>query len=177
MKNLIIFIFLIPINFGFTTIELSKNIQKKVTKEIKGVFELESFSLEEVAVSDQINNQLKTRIGIDNLFKIVSDSELIGYAFVDKAPSKTDEFDYLVIFDVDLIIMKSKVLIYREDYGAEIGSKRWLKQFVGLDQNSKIQYGNEIKAISGATISARALTIAINDLLKSVNYLRQKEII
>ncbi|MCK5816143.1 MAG: FMN-binding protein, partial [Flavobacteriaceae bacterium] len=54
---------------------------------------------------------------------------------------------------------------------------RWLKQFIGLDQNSDIQYGNDIKAISGATISARALTIAINDLLKSVNYLRQKEII
>lgn len=177
MKNIFFLLLFIPINFGFTSTELSKNIQKKVTKEIKDVFNIESFSLEGVAVSDQIKNQLKTRIGIENLFRINNDSELVGYAFVDKAPSKTDKFDYLVIFDSDLIIMKSKVLIYREDYGAEIGSKRWLKQFIGLDQNSDIRYGNDIKAISGATISARALTIAINDLLKSVNHLRQEKII
>ena len=57
--------------------------------------------------------------------------EVLGYAFIDKAPSKTDEFDYLVLFDENLIIKKAKVLMYREDYGGEIGSRRWLKQFIG----------------------------------------------
>ncbi len=177
MKNIVLFLLLIPINFGFNSVELSKGIKKKIAKEIKIVFEVENFTLETILIPDTINKELKTDIGTDNLFKIISESELIGYVFVDSAPSKTDKFEYLVLFDTDLIIMKSKVLIYREDYGAEIGSKRWLKQFIGLDLNSEIKYANDIKAISGATISARSLTIAINNLLKSLNILRLEKII
>lgn len=177
MKKFIALLFLISINFGFNSSELPKGIQKKITKEIKIIFEVENFSLEAVIVTDQISEQLITSIDADNLFKIIVDSNLIGYAFVSKALSKTDSFDYLVLFDTDLIIKKSKILIYREDYGAEIGSKRWLKQFIGLNEKSNVEYGNEIKAISGATISARSFTIAINNLLKSVNKLREEKII
>ena len=82
----------------------------------------------------------------------------------------------MVLFDTDLILKKSKLLIYREDYGAEIGSKRWLKQFNGLKSEDTIQYGNEIVAISGATISARSFTIAINNLLKSMAILEQENL-
>ena len=98
---------------------------------------------------------------------------MAGYAYVAKAPSKTDEFDYLVLFDKDLIITRSKLLIYREDYGAEIGSKRWLKQFIGLKEGASIEYGNQIVPISGATISAESITIAINQLLQSIAILNE----
>ncbi len=177
MKKFILFLLLIPISFGFNSVELSKGIKKKIAKEIKTIFEVESFVLEAVLISDEINKELKTHIGTENLFKIFSESKLIGYAFVDSAPSKTDKFEYLVLFDTDLIITKSKVLVYREDYGAEIGSKRWLKQFIGLERTNQIKYGKDIKAISGATISARSMTIAINNLLKSMNILRLEKII
>ena len=81
-----------------------------------------------------------------------------------------------MLFDTALIIKKSKLLAYREDYGAEIGSKRWLKQFIGLNSSSTIQYGNEIVPISGATISARSMTVAINNLLQSIAVLQQENI-
>jgi len=64
-----------------------------------------------------------------------------------------------------------KVLIYREDYGGEIGSKRWLKQFVGKSLNDELNVGQNIKAISGATISVNAMTTAVNNVLKSVKIL------
>jgi Na+-translocating ferredoxin:NAD+ oxidoreductase RnfG subunit len=102
---------------------------------------------------------------------------LLGYAYVATALSKTDEFDYLVLFDKDLIIVKSKVLVYREDYGGEIGSKRWLKQFIGKSKDDELKYGDNIAAISGATISVRSMTLAINKLLKSIKILHNKNII
>ena len=70
-------------------------------------------------------------------------------------------------------IAKSKVLVYREDYGGEIGSKRWLKQFIGKTENDSLKYGDDIVAISGATISVRSMTTAINNLLASIKILRQ----
>ena len=102
---------------------------------------------------------------------------MVGYAFVDKAPSKTDEFDFLVLFDTNLIIKKAKVLVYREDYGGEIGSKRWLKQFIGKSSIDRLIYEKDIIAISGATISANSMTIAINKLLQSIDMLHQLKVL
>jgi Na+-translocating ferredoxin:NAD+ oxidoreductase RnfG subunit len=103
---------------------------------------------------------------------------LIGYGYIGSAASKTAEFDYLVLFDSDLIIIKSKILIYREEYGGEIGSKRWLKQFNGKSLASdKIIYGDNIVSISGATISVRSMTNSINDLLISIKTLKNKKVL
>ena len=63
---------------------------------------------------------------MDNFFKLTNGDILLGYAFVDQAPSKTAKFDYLVVLDTELKVKHAKVLIYREEYGGEIGSKRRL---------------------------------------------------
>lgn len=157
--------------------QLPKNINKKVTKEIKKAYEIEQFQLESVKVS---NANIPDRLSIvdsTTLFKIVENEELKGYAYVAKAPSKTDHFDYLVMFDTDFIIKKAKVLIYREDYGAEIGSKRWLKQFIGKETSSQLKYEKDIIAISGATISAQSMTIAINNVLHSISQLQKNDLL
>ncbi len=176
MKKIFLFLIAIPILVGFTSVELSKSLNKKVRKEIKIAFEMEGILLEDILIDTITNSKLKTKIGKDDLFKIIKNDELIGYAYLGTAPSKTDEFDFLVLFDSDLIIKKSKLLAYREDYGAEIGSKRWLKQFIGKDFNDTFTYGNEIVPIAGATISARSMTIAINNLLQTFTILQQENI-
>jgi len=101
----------------------------------------------------------------------------LGYGYLGKAPSKTDEFDYLILIDVNLIIKKTKILIYREDYGGEIGSKRWLKQFIGKSNTDTLQYEKDIIAISGATISANSMTKAVNIFLKNITILKEKNIL
>ncbi len=154
---------------------LPKNIKKKVDKEIKATYNVETHKLNALTFDASITNTLPSKFEEDNLFQIIKNDEVIGYAYISKAPSKTDEFDYLVLFDKDFIIKKSKVLIYREDYGSEIGSKRWLKQLVGKTKEDTLTYGDNIAAISGATISVKSMTNAINDLLKSIKILHQKD--
>ena len=99
---------------------------------------------------------------------------MLGYAFVDQAPSKTAKFDYLVIFDSDLKIINSKVLIYREEYGGEIGSKRWLKQFLGKTGSDRVDTKKNIDAIAGATISVRSMTKSMDNLLQTIGILQAK---
>jgi Na+-translocating ferredoxin:NAD+ oxidoreductase RnfG subunit len=161
----------------FMSFKIPKNIYKKVSKEINMVYETEDFTLNSVSIPSKMTNQLITKIDSSNLFQIIDNKIVKGYAFISKAPSKTDEFDYLVLFDNDFVIKKAKVLIYREDYGAEIGSKRWLKQFIGKKNGEDLKYERDIIAISGATISAYSMTIAINNLLKSVGELQQQKAI
>lgn len=156
---------------------LPKSIEKKVYKEIKEVFNEDGFVLNQKFIPEDLVQTLPSTFDTGNLFEIKNDDLLLGYAYVAKAASKTDTFDYLVLLDSDLIIVNTKVLIYRENYGGEIGSKRWLSQFQGKTQNDELHYGNNIAAISGATISVRSMTNAINNLLKSIKILHEKNII
>lgn len=156
---------------------LPKNLTKKVLREIEKTFEVESFELEAVAVPDAINSELPARITGDNLFRIRSGERLLGYAFVDQAPSKTAKFDYLVLFNEQAEIIQSRVLIYREEYGGEIGSNRWLKQFNGLSGRDRVSTETNVDGISGATISVRSMTHAMDDLLQSIGILQEKQVL
>ena len=168
---------LILIGFSLLSFGLPKNLEKKVNKEIIDTFELENFDLVSVSIPAEIEQTLPSRFGEDNLFKIESKKEFIAYAYVSQAASKTALFDYLVLLDKDLVVIKTKVLIYREEYGGEIGSRRWLKQFIGKTQNDDLKYGQNIIAISGATISVRSFTEAINNVLKSLKILHSKNVL
>lgn len=173
----LLFFVLLTATLGLVSFTIPKNIKKKVSKEIKKTFSVEDFTLTNVIVPDSINSQLKEKIQEDHLLKISSKDKVLGFAYIDKAPSKTDEFDYLVLLDKDLIVAKTKVLVYREDYGGEIGSRRWLKQFIGKTSKDKLQYEKDIIAISGATISASSMTIAINSFLQDLEILHQNQVL
>jgi len=154
---------------------LTDKFQKKVDKIVKSAFDIETFSMTEKIFPETIISTLSSEFLNNNFFEIINQDVLLGYAYVSKAPSKTDSFDYLILFDKDLVIMNSKVLAYREDYGGEIGSKRWLKQFNGKTTSDKLIYGDNIAAISGATISVKSMTNAINNVLKSIKILQQNK--
>ena len=163
--------------FVLLSFNLPKNIQKRVDKEVKSYYNIEDYKLIDLNIDSAIANDLPSKFGKNNLFKVEESDSLLGYAYISSSPSKTAEFDYLVLFDTDWIIVKSKVLIYREEYGGEIGSKRWLKQFDGKKPTDELAYGDNIIAISGATISVRSMTNAVNDLLKSIKILRHNNIL
>jgi len=148
-----------------------------MNKEISSYFDIEEFSMEVVTFSEADSKSVKSEFGNNNLMRINAAESLLGYAYIGNAPSKTATFDYLVIFDANFVIVKSKVLIYREEYGGEIGSRRWLKQFIGKTQNDEIKFPDNIDAISGATISVRSMSNAVGNLLKSLQILHQNKAI
>lgn len=155
--------------FGFG---LPKNLNKKVTKELQKTFEIESFEMNSIKISEELNTSLPTKVTEDNFYTLTHAGHFLGYAFIDQALSKTAKFDYLVVFDADLKLIHAKVLIYREEYGGEIGSKRWLKQFLGKTAGDRVDYEKNIDGIAGATISVRSMTNAIDDLLQSIKILQ-----
>jgi Na+-translocating ferredoxin:NAD+ oxidoreductase RnfG subunit len=169
---LIFFLSFLLAGFG-----LPGNIQKKVFKEVSKTFEIEDFNLVAITVPYALNQELPLKIQHDKLFKIEDNSVLLGYVFIDKAPSKTAEFDYLVLFNPDLEIVHSKVLIYREEYGGEIGSRRWLRQFLGKNGNDRVSHETNIDGIAGATISVRSMTNSMDNLLQTIGILQENMVL
>jgi Na+-translocating ferredoxin:NAD+ oxidoreductase RnfG subunit len=81
----------------------------------------------------------------------------------------------LLLFDLNLKIKKVKILIYRENYGGEISSKRWLSQFIESPEDDSFVYGDNISAISGATISVKSITESINEVMVSLKRLESEK--
>ena len=153
------FCILVFISFQLTA--QSPRLLKKATKLIEKTYAVDDLHLE--------YKEFQTNSVVGDFYKIIDSNQLLGYAFIGTAPSKTDTFEYLVVFDLSLIIKKVNVLVYREDYGGEIGSNRWLRQFVGKARSTDLAVGKNIAAISGATISVYSMTNAVNQLLNEMN--------
>jgi len=171
MRKIIFLITIFLISSGFT---LSKRVEALIKKEITAVFDIETYSKETLTVLPEINENLAIEITDTNFFKIINEEETIGYYYFGQAYGKADYFDFIVIFDKNLIVSKVKVLVYREDHGGEVGSKRWLKQFIGISTEKHLEYQDDIVGISGATISVKSMTNEVNKLLKTVHTLDTK---
>jgi Na+-translocating ferredoxin:NAD+ oxidoreductase RnfG subunit len=153
--------FWLSISVAFASVFMLR-VSQKAEKEINKTFEVSQTTLTPVLTQDVAG------IEQEQFFSVFNQQTLLGYAYIGVAPSKTDTFEYLVVFDVDFKVKKTKVLVYKEDYGGEIGSKRWLKQFLNKTPEDRFAYRQNIAAISGATISVKSMTEAMNNLMISL---------
>ncbi|MFC7356969.1 FMN-binding protein [Jejudonia soesokkakensis] len=168
--------FLFGICFSLVSFSIPEKIEKKADKVISKFLDTENFQKKTITISEALDKKTASEFTNGNLFSISSKGSIVGYGYIGNAPSKTATFDYLVLFDPNFIITKSKVLIYREEYGGEIGSKRWLQQFDGeSSKSSELKYNQDIIPISGATISVRSMTKAMNNLLQSIAVLQKEK--
>ena len=92
------------------------------------------------------------------LWWIYDSSSVIGYAVLDNVMGKAQPITYLVTFSPDLTVRQVRVLKYREQYGGAIQNQTWLSQFSGYTASQLLHLGHNVDGISGATISADALT-------------------
>ena len=151
---------------------VNNRVDKLIQKEVQKTFEIEHFESIPVVVSDDVKLETPVNVNGNNYFTIENNSEVIGYYYLGQGFGKADYFDFIVIFNQDLIVSKVKVLVYREDHGGEIGSKRWLRQFEGKAPGQELKY-NDVIAISGATLSARSITEEMNKAMKTMAILKE----
>ena len=65
-----------------------------------------------------------------------------------------------------LICEKSvEILIYREPIGGEVKSEAFRKQFQGKKDTDPVRSGQDIKNITGATLSSRAVSLGVKRAL------------
>ena len=93
----------------------------------------------------------------DKIFLLEDSSGSAGYMVLSSAKGRYEFFDFMILYDTLGRIKNVDILVYRSDHGHEIMNKGWLRQFEGT-KGCDLNYGKDIDALSGATISANALT-------------------
>ncbi|NOX85363.1 MAG: FMN-binding protein [Chlorobi bacterium] len=152
---------------------------KKITKAVIKTMKTSDFVLKP---ADNLNRLLCSVSG--SFYYILSGSDTLGTLYKGRVNScraggcslsSGDEaiafeyFDYFFITDSKNNVRRVKVFNYQATYGQEIMSRGWLNQFNGLSPGKKLEFGRDIEAISGATVSAKAITDDIQKVLTCLN--------
>ena len=101
----------------------------------------------------------------EQVWRAQAGARLLGYFIVDYVIGKHLVIDYAVALDPNGRVGHVEILEYRESYGGEISNRSWLAQFVGKTSQDPLQLDQDIRNISGATLSSRHVTEGVKRVL------------
>ena len=91
--------------------------------------------------------------------------KILGLFVVDHVVGKHLYIDYAVALDPEGRVRRVDILQYRESYGGEVRDAGWLGQFVGKTGASPLAVGQDIRNISGATLSSHHVTEGVKRIV------------
>jgi hypothetical protein len=91
--------------------------------------------------------------------------KLLGLFVIDHVIGKHLYIDYAVALTPNGQVHRVDILQYRESYGGDVRSAAWLGQFVGKGAGSPLRVGDDIRNISGATLSSQHVTEGVKRIL------------
>lgn len=104
------------------------------------------------------------------LWEVKEGDSLVGYFIVDEVYGKHEYITYAVALEPDGRVRQIEVLVYRESYGYEIRNSAWRAQFIGKKSSDPLTLNQDIKNISGATMSCRHVSEGVKRLLATYDY-------
>lgn len=120
--------------------------------------------LQKAAVEKKLGRRLQREDW--NFYVARSGGKTDGYAVIDNEIGKTEPITFLTAITPDGRVKAVEILVYREPIGSEVHEKRFLRQFGEKGAGDPIRVGQDIANISGATLSARAVSLGVKrDLL------------
>jgi Na+-translocating ferredoxin:NAD+ oxidoreductase RnfG subunit len=132
----------------------------------------ETFVRQVLRLSDEQMKKLSRESGqkISSRFVTVyiakKEDENLGYGFIGYTKGKSSFIKYFVAITPDGEIHSVEIMSYRGDKGSEIRYEMFKEQFTGKRTDSTIKVGADISAMSGATISSRAVTNSVRKTMR-----------
>ena len=122
------------------------------------------FTAADVAAIEQRSGQ-KVRARGQQVWRAEAGGRLLGFFIVDYVIGKHLVIDYSIALDPAGAVKQVEVLEYRESYGGEITNHSWLAQFAGKTSRDPLTLDNDIRNISGATLSSQHVTEGVKRVL------------
>jgi Na+-translocating ferredoxin:NAD+ oxidoreductase subunit G len=88
-----------------------------------------------------------------------------GYALLDEENGQHLPIGFAVKLSPSGSVERQEIMVYRERYGDEVRDPRFRQQFVGKTAADPLRPGEEVIAVSGATISSRAMALGVRRCL------------
>jgi len=94
-----------------------------------------------------------------------SGEHLAGRAVLNDDIGKYRPITYLVAVDPQGKVVRVELLVYRESHGGQVHGRDFLAQYEGKSATDPVRVGKDVTSISGATLSARAVTKGVKRTL------------
>lgn len=108
---------------------------------------------------------VRVRSNEQRVWEARGQGKLLGWFIVDEVYGKHELITYAIGIGVGGEVRHIEVMDYRESYGYEIRNPAWRGQFTGKRQGDPLQFDQDIKNITGATLSCRHITEGVKRLL------------
>ena len=142
----------------------------------KAVFpEADSFERRDVEVNDAMRRRMKKLIGrlkptiwepfYISFIAAKQEEEVIGYAVICEEIGKHRPITFIVAAHPDGSVKDVALMTYREPVGEEVRYRGFLKQFSGKSLENPIFPRRDIKNVTGATLSVRAMSRGVRKAL------------
>ncbi len=106
-----------------------------------------------------------TEVDAGRAWKALAGGKELGLFVLDHVIGKHLYIDYAVSLTPGGQVHRVDILTYRESYGSEVRSESWLGQFAGKSSGSALRIGDDIRNISGATLSSTHVTEGVKRIL------------
>lgn len=108
---------------------------------------------------------LRVRLPTEKVWRAMDGNEFLGWVIQDEVLGKHEYIQWVLALNADGSVRQIEILNYHETYGYEIRNEKWRAQFYGKQHGAKFKLGDDIKNISGATLSCRHITDGVKRLL------------
>ena len=155
-------ILLTPALFGQ---QLTREGSKKLDKLISDLYPQQTINLKKLNLqeSDITDTEI---LNEDGHWYIIKEKDIShGWLVINKIWGRYHEFEYAMIVDSSLRIVNVSILSYPATHGNAVTSKKWLVKFNGHSASNTPEYGQEIDALAGATISGTSLSQSVKKSL------------
>jgi Na+-translocating ferredoxin:NAD+ oxidoreductase RnfG subunit len=108
---------------------------------------------------------VRVRTETQKVWRALKGTEFLGWLLVDEVIGKHEYITYALALDPAGSVSSVEIMEYRENYGYEVRNADWRLQFRGRKPGTPVRLGQEIRNISGATLSCRHVTEGVQRLL------------
>jgi H+/Na+-translocating ferredoxin:NAD+ oxidoreductase subunit G len=106
---------------------------------------------------------------VDDTLEVVrgynDDGEFVGYAVIGEEVGKYRPITFMTGMDSSFTVTDVAVMVYRENRGDQVQTRRFLRQYRGKTSTDPIRINRDVINISGATLSVRAMNKGVKRVL------------
>lgn len=125
-----------------------------------------ALSAEQIAAIEA-SSGVRVRIAEVKAWAVSQAGKPAGWFLLDEVYGKHEFITYSVAIGTDGTVKGVEILDYRETHGSEVNNAKWRAQFVGKKTGDTLKLDEDIKNISGATLSCKHMTDGVKRLLST----------
>lgn len=133
----------------------------------QAIFPSAKFTEAPITLSAEQKKEIERRSGVNVLHNQLRAWKVEGggYFIVDEVLGKHEFITYAIGLNADGSVKQIEIMQYHESYGYQVRNPEWRKQFVGKTSAAPLKLDQDIKNISGATLSTKHIADGVKRVL------------